>query len=61
MECKDIPYEGGIATDREEAIKLWNLSMKLTGDSIPLPVLDSSIGNKSIEWKYVGRKRRTAL
>jgi len=61
MDCKDISYEGKIAVDREEAIKLWNVSMKLCGDPTPLPLSDSDVGNKSYVWKYVGRKRRTAL
>ena len=61
MDCKDIAYEGKIAMDREEAIKLWNVSMKLSGDPTPLPLKDSDVENKSYEWKYVGKKRRTAL
>ena len=61
MDCKDISYEGKIAVDREEAIKLWNVSMKLCGDPTPVPLSDSDVGNKSYVWKYVGRKRRTAL
>ena len=33
----------------------------MCGDPTPLPLSDSDVGNKSYVWKYVGRKRRTAL
>ena len=61
MDCKNIDYEGEIAMNREEAIKLWKVSLKLSGNPISLSLANSNAGNESNEWKYVGRKRRTAL
>ena len=61
VDCKNVDYEGKIAMDREEAIKLWNVSLKLSGNPISLSLTNSNAGNESNEWKYVGRKRRTAL
>ena len=61
VDCKNVAYEGEIAMNREEAIKLWNVSLKLSGNPISLSLANSNAGNESNEWKYVGRKRRTAL
>ena len=61
MDCKNIDYEGEIAMNREEAIRLWNVSLKLSGNPISLSLANSNTDNESNEWKYVGRKRRTAL
>ena len=61
VDCKYAAYEGEIAMNREEAIKLWNVSLKLSGNPISLSFANSNVGNESNEWKYVGRKRRTAL
>jgi len=61
VDCKNVDYEGEFAMNREEAIKLWNVSLKLSGNPISLSLENSNAGNENNEWKYVGRKRRTAL
>ena len=61
MDCKEIPYEGSIATDRDEAIKLWDISHKIIGDICPISSEEPEVGDSNSEWKYVGRKRSTAL
>ena len=61
MDCKELPYEGSIATDRDEAIKLWDVSHKIIGDICPGSSEGLEVGDSNSEWKYVGRKRRTAL
>ena len=61
MDCKELPYEGSIATDRDEAIKLWDISQKIVGDICPISPEVLEVGDSNSEWKYVGRKRRTAL
>ena len=61
MDCKEIPYEGDFAMDREEAIKLWNVSTNLVRNPIPISPLEFGGDDKNGQWKYVGRKRRTAL
>ena len=61
MDCKELPYEGSIATDRDEAIKLWDISQKIVGDICPISSEELEVRDSNSEWKYVGRKRRTAL
>ena len=61
MDCKELPYEGSIATDRDEAIKLWDISQEIIGDVCPVSSEELGVGDINSEWKYVGRKRRTAL
>ena len=61
MDCKEIPYERDIELDREEAIKLWSVSLNLVGNPMPISISTVEAGDKGSEWKYVGRRRRTAL
>ena len=61
MECKERPYEGDFALDREKAIKLWNISTNLVGAPIPVLPLEIGSDDKYGQWQYIGRKRRTAL
>ena len=61
MECKEVEYEGDLVKNREEAIKLWNVSLNLVENPTPISPLDVRAVDKNNEWKYVGRKRRTAL
>ena len=56
-----MPYEGDFAMDREEAIKLWNVSTNLVRNPIPISPLEVGSEDNNGQWKYVGRKRRTAL
>ena len=61
MECKEVEYEGGLVENKEEAIKLWNVSLNLVENPTPVSPSDVRSADKNNEWKYVGRKRRTAL
>ena len=61
MECKEIEYEGELAMNRDEAIKLWNTSLNLVENPTPISPSDARAEEKNNEWRYVGRKRRTAL
>ena len=61
MDCKEKSYEGGLAINREEAIKLWNISSQLVGNLTPISPDESLEDNGNLKWTYVGRKHRTAL
>ena len=61
VDCMERPYEGDVAMDREEAIKLWNISTRLVGDIAPISPYAFTEDPENEKWTYVGRKRRTAL